>query len=83
MTDLYYEIRSDLAVLETLICVGDISVKSLLYESSLLITCLRKHVRDKGSLQLWLRDTLKRNSSSNGIVTKPSLCMAHLEEGKQ
>nr|BBA49239.1 hypothetical protein [Oryzias latipes] len=52
--DAYFDIRSDLAVLESLIGIGDISVKSLLYERSLLISQLRKVVRNEGSLELSL-----------------------------
>lgn len=57
MTDLYYDIRSDLTVLETLVGVGEISVKTLLYERSMLVSQVRKITRNEGSLELQIAQT--------------------------
>lgn len=67
MTDLHFDIRSDLTVLEDLVGVGEISVKTLLYERSMLVSQVRKMTRNQGSLELQvgqmqseLRDSLSR-----------------------
>lgn len=66
MNDAYFDIRSDLAVLESLIGIGDISVKSLLYERSLLVSQLRKLVRNEGSLELRLSKALGELAEAKG-----------------
>lgn len=57
MSDLYLDIRSDLTVLHTLVGVGGLSVKTLLHERHLLVSQLRKLVRNQGSIELQLRDS--------------------------
>ena len=57
MTDLYFDIRSDLAVLEALTEVGEISVKTLLHERSMLVSQVRKLTRNQGSLELQVAQT--------------------------
>lgn len=52
MTDLYFDIRSDLTVLEALVGAGEISVKTLVYEKVMLIAQLRKVIRNEGALEL-------------------------------
>ncbi|TKS64981.1 hypothetical protein D9C73_027773 [Collichthys lucidus] len=52
MNDLYFEIRSDLTVLEVLVGVGEISVKTLLYERFMLVSQVRRMTRNEGSLEL-------------------------------
>ena len=57
MTDLYLDIRSDLAVLEALTVVGELSVKTLLHERSMLVSQVRKLTRNQGSLELQAAQT--------------------------
>ena len=57
MTDLYFEIRSDLTVLEALVGVGEMSVKTLLYERSMLVSQVRKLTMNEGCLQLQVDQT--------------------------
>lgn len=52
MNDLYFDVRSDLTVLEAIVGVGELSVKTLLYERSMLVSQVRKMVRNEGSLEL-------------------------------
>lgn len=70
MNDLYFDIRSDLAVLESLIGVGEISVKSLLYERSLLISQLRKLVRNEGASELRLNHALRALADAEGSMRR-------------
>ncbi|KAF0043666.1 hypothetical protein F2P81_005003 [Scophthalmus maximus] len=67
MNDLYYDLRSDLAVLETLISVGEISVKSLLYDRSVLVSQLRKITRNESTLELRLTQTRSKLAESNAL----------------
>lgn len=67
MTDLHFDIRCDLTVLEDLVGAGEISVKTLLYERSMLVSQVRKMIRNQGSLELQvgqvqseLRDSISR-----------------------
>lgn len=67
MNDLHFDIRSDLTVLEALVGAGEISVKTLLYERSMLVSQVRKMTRNQGSLELQvahvqteLRDSVSR-----------------------
>ena len=57
MNDLYFDIRSDLTVLEALVGVGEISVKTLLYERSMLVSQVRNMTRNEGSLKLQVAQT--------------------------
>ena len=57
MNDLSFDIRSDLTVLEALVGVGNISVKTLLYERSMLVSQVRKMTRNAGSLELQVAQT--------------------------
>lgn len=57
MTELYMNVRSDLAVLETLVGVGQLSVTTLLHNRSMLVSRLRKLIRDLGSAELAVRKT--------------------------
>ena len=57
MTDLYFDIRSDLTVLEALVGVGEMSVKTLLYERSMLVSQVRKLMMNEGCLQLQVGQT--------------------------
>lgn len=57
MNDLYFDMRSDLTVLEALVGVGEISVKTLLYERSMLVLQVRKMTRNEGSLELQVAQT--------------------------
>lgn len=57
LNDLYFDIRSDLTVLEALVGVGEISVKTLLYERSVLISQVRKLTRNQGFLELQVTET--------------------------
>ncbi|AWP09147.1 Hypothetical protein SMAX5B_016609 [Scophthalmus maximus] len=66
MDDLYYDLRSDLAVLETLIGVGEISVKSLLYDRSVLVS-LRKITRNESTLELRLTQMRSKLAESNAL----------------
>lgn len=54
MNDIYLDIRSDLTIVDTLVGLGEISVKTLLQERSMLISQLRKHTRNQGTLELQL-----------------------------
>lgn len=57
MNDLYFDIRSDLTVLEVLVGVGEISVKTLLHDRSMLVSHVRKLTRSEGSLELQVAQT--------------------------
>lgn len=57
MNDLYFNTRSDLAVLESLVAVGEISVKTLLYERSILVSQVRRLTRNEGDLELQVTQT--------------------------
>lgn len=52
MNDLYFNIRSNLTVLETLV-----GVETLLYKRSMLISQVRKMTRNEGSLELQVAQT--------------------------
>lgn len=54
MSDLYFDIRSDLAVLEALVDVGCVSVKTLLQERAMLVSKIRIMNRTQGFLELKL-----------------------------
>lgn len=62
MNDLYFDIRSDLTVLEALVGVGEISVKTLLYDRSMLVLQVRKMTRNEGSLELQVAQTRSKLS---------------------
>lgn len=51
MSDLYLDVRSDLAVLDTLVGVGSLSAKTLLHERHLLVCQIRKLVKTQGCVQ--------------------------------
>lgn len=51
MNDLYFDIRCDLTVLDTLVGIGSVSVKTLLHERFLLVSQLRKLNRKQGSIE--------------------------------
>ncbi|KAJ7983466.1 hypothetical protein DPEC_G00378140 [Dallia pectoralis] len=57
LNDLHFAVRSDLTVLEALVGVGEISVKTLLYERSMLISQVRNMTRTEGSLELQVAQT--------------------------
>lgn len=73
MTDLYLEIRSDLTILETLIGVGRLSIKTLLHERFILVSQLRGIVRTKGSLELTLAKTTSKLRDSERRAQQPRL----------
>ena len=57
VTDLYLDIRSDLAVVETLVDVGELSAKTLLYERSMLVTKMKQLTLNEATLQTRLSAT--------------------------
>ncbi|KAK2813473.1 hypothetical protein Q5P01_000842 [Channa striata] len=65
MNDLYFDLRSDLAILETLIGVGEISVKSLLYDRSVLVSQLRKIILNENTLELRLSHARSKLAESD------------------
>lgn len=68
MVDLYCEIRSDLTVLEALVGVGEISVKSLLQDRCILVSQIRKMTMNQGALELQIAQKctqMKESTTSN------------------
>ena len=57
MNDLYFDIRNDLTMLESLVGVGELSVKTLLYERAMLVSQVRKMAMNHGSLELQMAQT--------------------------
>ncbi|KAJ8009929.1 hypothetical protein DPEC_G00069260 [Dallia pectoralis] len=57
LNDLHFAVRTDLTVLVALVGVGEISVKTLLYERSMLISQVRNMTRTEGSLELQVAQT--------------------------
>lgn len=60
-TDAYLDLRSDLTLLESLIGIGEISVKSLLHDRSVLVSQLRKLTRNENTLELSLARARSRS----------------------
>lgn len=64
MNDVYLDVRCDLTILDTLVGLGEISVKTLLQERSMLTSQLRKFIRNQGALELQVQQLGSRLTKS-------------------
>lgn len=70
MSKLYLEIRSDLTVLEMLVGIGQLSIKTLLYERQVLVSELRKANRNHG----FFKSELTRTNAQLKTVQHRACC---------
>lgn len=73
MNDIYLDVRSDLTVLDTLVGVGEISVKTLLQERSMLISQLRKLMRNQGALEWQLSQIGSKLRDTKNLQLYPEM----------